>query len=94
VLARGDRRLGQVLLALRGRSLRAWQRAMQACDLRPEDYVRARGAEEALPWSFVRTGVSTRYLARERERAARGAPTAPCPPSGCTQCGVCDESVG
>ena len=91
VLARGDRRLGEVLLALRGRSLRAWQRAMEACEVAPADYVRAGDPEVPLPWSFVRSGVSERYLARERERAERLAPTAPCPPDGCTQCGVCDS---
>lgn len=94
ILARGDRRLGQVLSSLRGTSLRAWAAAMEAHDVDRQVYLGAKSLDEALPWSFVETGVGMGYLKREWERAGAGAPTVPCPPRGCVECGVCETPDG
>ena len=91
VLARGDRRLGDVLASLRDTSLGAWQRAMDAHGLDAETYLRSRALDEPLPWSFIQGGPSAAFLRREWERAQRGAPTVPCPPRGCSQCAVCSD---
>jgi len=53
VLARGDRRLGTVLTALRRPSLSGWRRALRAADLVPQEYTRERPAAEPLPWAFI-----------------------------------------
>ena len=90
MLARGDRRLGQVLAALRGTSIRAWQKAMKACAVDVDAYLRARPLDEPLPWAFIQTGVHDRTLQREWDRAQSGAHTPHCPPTGCEQCGVCN----
>ncbi len=92
ILSRGDRRLGQVLASLRGRSLKAWDRAMAEHNIQPKDYLRSRALDARLPWQFIQTGVSTAYLRREWQRAQAITATAPCPPSGCSQCGVCPQS--
>jgi radical SAM superfamily enzyme YgiQ (UPF0313 family) len=88
ILARGDRRLGQVLVALRGTSRKAWQSAMEQCGLDAARYL-AWGQDEPLPWAFIRPGVHTSYLREEWQRARAEAQTAPCPPDGCSRCGVC-----
>jgi radical SAM superfamily enzyme YgiQ (UPF0313 family) len=89
VLSRGDRRLGKVLASLRGRSLRAWDRAMAEHDIQPTDYLKSRARDARLPWQFIQTGVSTAYLQREWQRAQTASATVPCPPSDCSRCGVC-----
>jgi radical SAM superfamily enzyme YgiQ (UPF0313 family) len=88
-LARGDRQMGEALLALRGTSIRAWREAMDKCAVAAEDYLRARDLDEPLPWAFIHAGVRERFLQQEWERAKTGAPTVQCPPHGCTRCGVC-----
>jgi radical SAM superfamily enzyme YgiQ (UPF0313 family) len=88
ILARGDRRLGQVLVALRGTSLKAWKSAMEQCGLDAARYL-AWGQDEPLSWAFIRPGVHTSYLREEWQRAQAEAQTAPCPPDGCSRCGVC-----
>lgn len=91
VLARGDRRLARVLAELPGPSMRDWQQSMAAQGLAAEDYLRARPVDEPLPWAFIQPGVSDSYLKKEWERANTCAPTAPCPPDGCRQCGICTD---
>ena len=71
VLARGDRRLGAVLAAMRKTSLREWERALAGQGLSAQDYLRARALDEALPWSVVEPGVSPAGLRRLFAAAAR-----------------------
>jgi radical SAM superfamily enzyme YgiQ (UPF0313 family) len=92
VLARGDRRLGSVLARMRHTSLAAWRRALVEEGLSQSEYLHQREPGEPLPWSVVNPGVSEEYLKREWQRAQRGELTHPCPPTGCRQCGACDEA--
>ena len=46
-----------------------------------------------MPWSHISTGVSERYFARERARAAAGETTVDCTFGSCTRCGAC-QSLG
>ena len=91
ILSRGDRRLGPVLASLEGASHKAWQEALIKHGLRTDDLLAARALDSPLPWEFIHTGVSKAYLRREWERAQAESYTAPCPPSGCRQCGVCPD---
>ncbi len=52
-LSRGDRRLGRVLASVQKPSSAGWSRAMNAHGLHGESFVRARGADERLPWEFI-----------------------------------------
>jgi len=62
VLARGDRRVGEALLAASGPGPSRWQRALDALSLDPEEYLREKSPEEKLPWRFIdsRAGASPR----------------------------------
>ncbi len=90
VLSRGDRRLAQALVRMEGGSLSSWRRALEECSLDANYYVnREIPPAERLPWSNLDSGVGASYLEAELEKAIRGEETAPCPPSGCQECGVC-----
>jgi radical SAM superfamily enzyme YgiQ (UPF0313 family) len=90
-LARGDRRLGRVLVRMRRTSLREWERALEAEGLSQEDYLRERSLDEPLPWSVVDTGVSQAYFTWDLRRAFRDELTHACPPAGCLKCNACDQ---
>jgi radical SAM superfamily enzyme YgiQ (UPF0313 family) len=92
-LARGDQRLARALARLPDRpSLTDWRRTLRDEGLAPEAYLRARTAEEQLPWEVVNPGVSQNYLTWDWQRAEAGEDTPVCPPSGCLKCGACDEA--
>ena len=65
VLARGDERVGEVLIRMRRRSLAGWRRACKEVGLKPDVYLQARPAGEPLPWDFIDAGLSPAYLRRE-----------------------------
>jgi radical SAM superfamily enzyme YgiQ (UPF0313 family) len=101
LIARGDERVGEVLLRAyrEGARLDAWEdqlqwdvwrRAIGEADADvPRLVSQDRNPEEALPWDGVSLGVSKSYLKRELARAREETLTEPCS-SGCTHaCGVC-----
>lgn len=91
VLARGDRRVGHVLEAVRHNGGN-WPRAFKGADQAPEFYVaRQREREEVLPWDVIDHGLDKNFLWREYRRALQAKATPPCPvdPQQCRLCGVC-----
>lgn len=90
-LARGDRRLGRVLMRLKKTNLREWFKALEAEGLSQEDFLRERSFEERLPWEVVNTGVSKAFFSWDLRRAYRHDITPACPPAGCLKCNACDE---
>ncbi|MCL5110411.1 MAG: B12-binding domain-containing radical SAM protein [Chloroflexi bacterium] len=65
VLARGDRRLAEVLARMDRNSLAAWGRALAEQGLSAEFYLRRhRPVGEVLPWAAVSTGVRAAALAK------------------------------
>ena len=99
VTARGDRRLGPVLVAAMENGAKmdgwdeyfdysAWLRAFESCGVDPNYYtVRGFGEEECLPWDPFDVGVSKKFLLRERKRAYEGLVTPDCR-HGCSGCGA------
>jgi len=100
--ARGDRRLGRVLLDAWRHGARmdawderfdlaAWHRAFEAAPFDPvaDLALRARDVDELLPWSMIDTGVRREFLLEERRRALAGEWTPDCRTAGCRACGVC-----
>ncbi len=69
VLSRGDSRVGQALVRMKGRSPAAWRRALRECQLDAAEYLREHSWDEPLPWAVVDSGVSDDYLWRELGRA-------------------------
>lgn len=103
VFARGDRRLGKVLLAAwrAGAKFDGWSEyfdyarwlqifAEQGVDL---DFyaARERDKDEVFAWDHLDTGVNRRFLWNEYEKAQREELTADCRHHGCTGCGVCSK---
>ncbi|MHC9416448.1 B12-binding domain-containing radical SAM protein [Clostridium perfringens] len=99
VLARGDRRLCDVLIKAYEKCAKfdgwseyfdfeLWQEALAECNVDGDFYVyRQRSYDEILPWDFIDIGVTRKYLERENEKAKTGEPTQNCR-KGCTGCGV------
>jgi len=103
VLARGDRRLGEVIYQawLNGCKFdgwseyfkyEQWMEAFTTCNIDPTFYVeRERPYNELFPWDFIDTGVSKAYLYEENVMATTGLCTPDCRQVGCLSCGVCPE---
>ncbi len=101
VFARGDRRLGEVLLAAwrRGAKFDGWSEyfrfdvwldAFRAAGIDPHFYTgRERSADEVLPWDHLSAGVDKSFLRREYDQAMAAVPTADCRRGECRACGVC-----
>jgi radical SAM superfamily enzyme YgiQ (UPF0313 family) len=91
ILARGDRRLCNVLLASYQSGSKAFKHAMRDNELSEEFYLyRDRAFSEVLPWSLLDMGVDESYFIREFNNAEKEIFTAPCR-SGCVKCGVCKK---
>jgi radical SAM family uncharacterized protein len=90
VLARGDRKLGQVLLAAMAQGgVKAWKQALKTHNVDEEWYLyRTRDYDEVLPWSNLNMGFDVSYLRAELDRAREEKTTSPCS-VGCKRCGVC-----
>ena len=98
-LARGDRRMSQVLLNAfkSGCKLDGWNEffnyskwcdAFEKAGLSMEFYAhRERGLDEILPWDTVSCGVDKKYLVKEYEKSLKAQTTKDCR-NGCTGCGM------
>jgi radical SAM family uncharacterized protein len=99
VFARGDRRLGKVLLLAHEKgarfdgwheyfSLERWLEAFKECGVDPEFYTsRERSYEEKLPWDHIDIGVDKSFLISEAEKAKETLTTINCR-EGCSGCGA------
>lgn len=101
VFARGDRKLSAVIERAYeiGCRLDAWDeylkkdlwlQAFSDCNIRPEDYLRARDVTEVLPWDHLSCGIPKSYFLKEWERAIKEKETADCLTTSCSICNVCD----
>ncbi|MEK9150427.1 MAG: TIGR03936 family radical SAM-associated protein, partial [Candidatus Desantisbacteria bacterium] len=105
VFARGDRRLGQVLLYALEQGCKfdawseyfkfpVWMNAFEMAGIHPEFYTaRKRDFTEQLPWDHIDTGVDKEYLIKEANRAYEGVITPACQIGKCKQCGVCETEM-
>ena len=105
VFARGDRRLGPVLLEAHrlgckmdgwedGFSLEKWLTAFQNCGIDPAFYAnRRRSFEEVLPWDHMDYGVRKEFLIAECKRAYAAQTTPNCREA-CSACGAAQYGGG
>ena len=93
VLARGDERVGQILLqAHRFGGRKYWKQALKELKIDEADYLyRMRAPDEILPWDRIDVGVTKAYLLSELEKSYNAVCSAVCTPS-CKRCGVCCET--
>lgn len=99
VFARGDRRLGGVLIRAWQKGCRfdgwaehfdfnKWMEAFEECKIDPAFYaLRPRDYNEVLPWDHIDVGVSRQFLIREHKRALAGKVTPHCR-AACANCGI------
>lgn len=99
VLARGDRKLAEVLLHAyaHGAAMDAWnehfsmeryEEAFRACGVDPAFYAnRVRGAEETMPFEHLSNRISKSFLRRERDKAYEQKTTKECREQ-CSMCGI------
>lgn len=99
VLARGDRKIGQVILNVYKKggifdawseyfSYERWQEAFEECGIDPDFYtMRERALDEIFPWDFIDTGVTKEFLKREWMNAMQESVTPNCRMR-CSGCGV------
>ena len=97
--ARGDRRIGEVLLRAWQLGCRfdgwteyfhmdLWMRAFAEAGLDPAFYAnRERGEEEIFPWEHIDAGVTKEFLLREWHKALKAETTQDCR-KGCVNCGI------
>ncbi|MTI81523.1 MAG: TIGR03960 family B12-binding radical SAM protein [Firmicutes bacterium] len=100
-LAKGDRRLGDVLQRAVGMGCRfdgwdecfqydKWLQAYEDAGLDPKWYAyQLYDYDETLPWDHIDAGVSKRYLAMEHKRALQEQVTTDCRDGKCPGCGLC-----
>lgn len=101
VLARGDRRLSQVIEEAWRKGcrfdswsehfqFRRWQEAFQQVGLDPAFYANRRyDYAEVLPWDHLNPGVNKDFLRKEMRLAQNGQQTLDCRQSKCVGCGIC-----
>lgn len=93
ILARGDRRVGELLCRAYEENgtgaTRAFLRVMKNEGLDADFYLyRERGEREIFPWDMIDIGVRRDYLRQELEKARERKSTLMCF-DGCKRCGVC-----
>lgn len=91
VLARGDRKMGNILYAAVSKYEGNFKQALQEAGIDAEEYAsRTFEINAPLPWSHLDMGLDEGYLAEEWEKAGNLAFTVPCFEN-CKRCGVCKE---
>ena len=105
VFARGDRRLGLVLEKAHQKGcrfdgwgeyfdLQKWIEAFAEAGIDPDFYaLRNRDYDEILPWDFIDTGVTKKFLKAEAQKAEAAVTTPFCPES-CSNCGIMEFKKG
>lgn len=105
VFAKGDRRLGDVLISAQKKGCRfdgwdehfdyeKWLEAFSECDIDPEFYAyRKIDHSEVLPWDHIDIGVKKEYLMKEHDRAYEGVTTPSCREK-CMGCGAASFGGG
>ena len=86
--ARGDRRLGKVILDLANGC--SWNNAFRQHGLAPDFYaLRQRSLGEVNPWDHLDLNVKPQFLKLEHNKYEKGFMTSPCDTTVCKKCGAC-----
>lgn len=105
VFARGDRRLGEVMLKAFSKGVRldswdecfdfdAWMEAFDECGISPEFYAnRRRSFDEVLPWDHLDYRITKDFLMRENKKAHESITTPHCRIK-CAACGAAKLNGG
>jgi radical SAM superfamily enzyme YgiQ (UPF0313 family) len=89
LLARGDRRVGEMLLTAHREG---WAKALRKSPVNPDFFVyRERDRDELFPWDLIDHGLDKNYLWEEYQLALAEKESPRCQPEVCRRCGVCGE---
>jgi radical SAM family uncharacterized protein len=100
VLARGDRRLADVIVSAWEKGSRfegwhecfeprIWGEAFRENDIQPEEYLRERGEEEIFSWEKIDIGIPKSFLLKEYKNAQQEVLIDDCRTADCHGCSVC-----
>ncbi|RMG43744.1 MAG: TIGR03960 family B12-binding radical SAM protein [Candidatus Dadabacteria bacterium] len=101
VFARGDRKLGKVILRAYRLGARLdgwteelkeqiWRTAFKLEGIDPASYLKERSVSSALPWDHISCDIPRRYFEKEWQRALQVRTTPDCLTQNCSSCGSCD----
>ena len=91
VLARGDRRIGPLLIDMAASGI-SWKRAMKQQGLRAEQFATRQYSENSyLPWRIIDHSINDSYLWMEYRKAFKSQETMACDTDLCRRCGVCND---
>lgn len=101
IFARGDRKLGQVILHAfqRGSRLegwvdrldiKIWREALATCGYDGDAYLYERPDAAPLPWDHISCDIPRSYFLKEWNRAKKYRTTPDCLTQSCSSCGSCD----
>ncbi|MFB3885897.1 MAG: TIGR03960 family B12-binding radical SAM protein [Thermodesulfobacteriota bacterium] len=104
IFSRGDRNLSRVLIGAYQWGCRfdgwsdqfhysLWEKSFEKAGLEMEPYVRGKGLEEPLPWSFIETGIKPAFLLEELQKSLREEFSPPCAAGECHRCGICNGNA-
>jgi radical SAM family uncharacterized protein/radical SAM-linked protein len=100
IFSMGDRNLSRVLIEAHRLGCRfdgwsdqfddlRWREAFKTAEVKMEAYTQRKDFKEALPWSFIDTGIEPPFLWEEYQKGLREE-TSPSCREDCYRCGVCD----
>jgi radical SAM superfamily enzyme YgiQ (UPF0313 family) len=90
VLARGDRRVADMLLEMACHGI-PWKQAARRVNLSPEQFaVRGYGEKDCFPWSIIDHSIRQSFLWKEYLKSFTGKKSMPCNTKKCRLCGVCN----
>jgi len=91
LLARGDRRVGEMMLLAHKTS---WPQAFRQSPVNPDFFtLRERGPDELFPWDFINHGLKKEYLWEEYQKALEEKESPRCLPEVCKRCGICGDQL-
>jgi radical SAM superfamily enzyme YgiQ (UPF0313 family) len=91
VLARGDRRIGPLLIDMAASGI-SWKRAMKQQGLNAEQFATRQYSENSyLPWRIIDHSINDSYLWKEYCKAFKFEETVACDTDLCRRCGVCND---
>ena len=101
IFSMGDRTLSQVLVEAYRLGCRfdgwsdqfhypLWKEAFERVGLKIDFATRKKGMDDALPWSFIETGIASAFLWEESQRGMKEEISPPCQGGECQRCGICN----
>jgi len=101
VFSTGDRTLSHILVEAHRLGCRfdgwsdqfhysRWKQAFERAGMEMNFHTRKKNFEEVLPWSFIDTGLESKFLWEEFQKSRKEESSLPCAGENCHLCGICN----